>query len=1150
MADSIEQQLMWCNRARVILAATSGKGQKAVIKFDNELSKVRVKLDRLIEMAGEETPVVKGFVEELGAIAVLASGLRDVADPKYKGKSGQKTLRNEAKQVTTKLEELGKKIEKSEPAKDILEARTRFFDSTARTRKRLKELGSQEHADTADVQELLSFIETAEQSVRTEVKYQQPAECDKATRLISEWLNQLALKMENRAKGSRQLDESQAKAKPLVEDKAGTARRLLAEGRTSGQLTPELERKLDETLKAIDLKGAAGLWTEALVLCKSLPTAAQCRKAYLLAKGGLKKEFREQMNLCETALDGLAVVLEASAMEQERSRYNQLIAKGGGDMTTLIQGWNNKTAELTRQQQQLDKLIVKLRERVARREERVPLQQKAENARQLDLVTSLREQLQFTAGTQAAETLSRQLDPQREAVDDGRAWQKIAGEAVQLSASMDNWSKAQRLAADLRAAAARLSKVLDAGSVAQLTTVRDWKTLLAAHKEATEFLATANQASQAFGDFEGRRGELRAAMLIELAKVDKAFEDYGKVAAKAGIDAAPPLLPLRGELRALTDGWEEWLSNAVADDKSRVDAVKSAIGVLLGKIDDLDDETLLKAEAARQADEAGRARFNTAKSDFETRELVDLKALDAVLGEETRKRLEALAGNEKLDQPGKPWEGRIEALAQLVFEAKRATGEARGRLRLEGETQVQMVAEHKRALLALRQSMKTKKIDVKKFESMLGTLDTDLANLELLTTTGNITAFDVNKRLLEAFGKRVETLQMLVEHGSAFEDYGVSLKRYETSIGKLDDDGLGKMAPATLKALKEQLSTLQDEVYGQEPKAADKSMRALALAISDAGKELTALTDLKNKASVAASDCLRRVGAFAKKGFAEIYRKSLESRVAAARDRAANPAELPAALRDFEAIQAELSELEANPDAAYTRQKNVLAEQHATLKLKREWEGRLSVIKGSVMSRLKAALKTGDDSQKAEVERMIEMAETAVKKNKDYERGLRLLTQVEGRVAQIERNPEGTALGDRKALPKHVEGYSANVIKLRQALDNFVTQSVAQLADKPGLQTKVREILVKQVDPLTLQLNPGLFAAPLKTLLDGQAAATQRREAREQALARLREAVGFLTTHPTMVKLAGNPIVPLQPDMRALDASLTRLEAHLRAAVR
>jgi len=1158
MADSIEEQLAWCERARVILAATSSKKKESVEKFDKQLNRVRMKLEELIKLAGEETPVVKEFVKDLDTIGRQALALKD---PTQQGKKGQEELRKQAKEITSKLEALGNRIDASKPAKAIMDARKRFFDNCDRARKRLKELGSQDKSDTTEVQELLAFIENAEQTVRSDTLYQDPGECDKATQLIAGWLGRLALKLEQQAKGERQLDEAQSRAKPLVEEQTGIAERLLAEGLTTGQLTPELQTKLEETLKAVQLKGAGVLWTEALELCKQLPTASQCKKAYLLSKKQLKTGLKDQLGLCETALNQLGEVLDPAALEQERTRFNQLIAEGGGDlsetqvglvrgkMVALVEAWNKRKNGQSEVKGQLAEKIRLLQLGVNLNAPMVPVPQRDENARQLELVTSLRDQRLFTDGLKVAETLERQVIAQKPAVESGQAWQQLAGSVVQLSADLGNWSKAQALPQQKRDDAERLSKTLSSENVGRLTAARDWATLIQAHGEGKAYLKSAGRASEKFVEYDPKRQPLRDDMNLEWVKVDKALSDFEQIARSAEVDPVPLLSKSVADLKALKADWEDWVKNTTRTSRTKIKTVKAAVAELLNRIKALDDPAKLKEVAGKQAESAAHGRFNTAKTAFINTQLAALLLVDALAGADFRKRLAELEKDDSTEEPGKPWAKRMAALVTLGEQATAAATQSGNKLQEQGRTQAQAVATQKERIAALRKTMDKKGLNVKTFGPLLDGLTKDVSNLELLTTTGNVTASNVNQRLLDELNARVEKLQMLVDHSSTFEDYTNGNDRYQESLDELKKDGLEKAAPETYTALKEQLAALKTDIYGMDPGPAGEAQRQMAIGLQAARVELDGIQEKQDRVGLDVAECGRRIRAFAKLGIAETYRKALEKRLSAARQLAETPTELAAALLEFKAIKEELTEVETNPDAAYQRQKTVLAEQQATLLLKREWQSRLSVIKGSVMSRLTSALQNGGDkSQKDEVQRIIDSAEKAVKDGKDYERGLRLLNQAEGRVIQIERNPEGTALGDRKALPKHVENYAANVVKLRQALEGFVAVAGAKV-ENPERKTRLEEVLTKMIEPLALQLNPGLFTTPLKTLM-GDVPVEARREAREEALARLRNASTFINTHPTMVKLAANPVAPLQSDMRVLDASLTRLEAHLRASVR
>lgn len=1159
MSDNLEQMLMWCNRARLILSATSTEKQQAVVEFDKELGRVRAKLNLLIEIAGESSPVVQGFLTELDRIAIEASGLRDVSDPKYKGKEGQKTLREAAKRVTSSLKSLGDKISKSEPAKEIRQEREPFFKGTTEARKKLRELGTQELANATLIESELGFIEFAEQQVRSNDMYLKPGACKRLLQTIDGRVKKLALSV----KSSQTLDLNQSKAKPQVEEQVWAAQRLLDEGETTGRLTPEIKEKLETTLKKIEAQCNQDQWTAALQSCKELPTSEQCSKAFLSKNSALKKALPKELSLCEGALEELADLLDASSLDQERSAYNELIASGGAgklDETAITQankkilkltnGWTTRKNLLVQQKQALELTISDLAKRIERRRELLGASQRDQNARQYEAVVGLRDQRYFDKAISLAGSLSRQLDAQRPVMEEGRAWRKLEGGAAQLASDLLEQAGVPNVSPELLVEAKRLAALLQPASIQRLTEVRDWKGLLLVHQQAKTFLAGLPKRIEKYEGFNERRTELDKEMTVEWGKIEQALQNVGDAARKAGADPDLLLKPHRSEFDQLKREWKEWLDNASRESKSAIKGGKAAIADLLLRINGLNDPQALASAKAEQADAEGKKRFDQARNAFVSTELRALLEVDALKGAEFKKKLETLAANETLDDPGQPWGKRIEEVGKLALEAVQAANEAKLQLKRGNMALAKSVQERKLELQGLREAMKKDGIAVEKFAEMFKTLEADIANLELLATTGNMAAAKVNDRLLLELSARIRNLKLLATNTSTFKDYSSWIERHQQSIDDLNKDGLNNVAEETATALKEQFETLQSEIFGMEPGAAHKANQALTQSIVDARTQLQTIRDQQDQAVVAASDCLRRISVFAQKGFADVYRKSLEARVAAARQRAQTASELPAALRDFEAIKSELTEIETNPDAALKRQKNLLAEQHANDKLKNEWKSRLSVVEGSVMQRLKLAL--GDDKkndQKAEVERIISMAKKAVKKSKDYERGLRLLTQAEGRVAEIERNPEGTALGQRKALPKHVEGYTTNVIKLQQALEDFVKAALEKVTN-PQRRVTLQKALEQQVDPLSLQLNPYVFKVPLKNLTDDEVPVTKRREAREQALSRLRETMNFISKNPTMVKLANNPILPLMPDLRALDASLTRLEAHFRASVR
>ena len=244
-----------------------------------------------------------------------------------------------------------------------------------------------------------------------------------------------------------------------------------------------------------------------------------------------------------------------------------------------------------------------------------------------------------------------------------------------------------------------------------------------------------------------------------------------------------------------------------------------------------------------------------------------------------------------------------------------------------------------------------------------------------------------------------------------------------------------------------------------------------------------------------------------------------------------------------------MQQAEADPKAAMARQRTVMQQQHADERLKKEYEGRLDAIKRTVLPRAEKAVDDagGDPGQINELSQMIKSAEKTAKGG-DYERAVQTLVRAENRVSEIEKNPAGTALGDRHALDKHLQTFATQVQALRDDLDAFVEASVQEVPE--ASREAVREPLLTAVQQAKTQLNPRVFDPYVPTIGDIKAEKARRRDMRDQALQRLREVRIYLTSNPTLTKLALNPIRPVAGAMKLVDSSLTRLEAHLRSAIR
>lgn len=434
---------------------------------------------------------------------------------------------------------------------------------------------------------------------------------------------------------------------------------------------------------------------------------------------------------------------------------------------------------------------------------------------------------------------------------------------------------------------------------------------------------------------------------------------------------------------------------------------------------------------------------------------------------------------------------------------------------------------------------------------MFETLGNELKDLLALTDTANLSAAQANRLLLSSMAERLDRLVMLIENSSAFEDTEKALVSSQEALNELKSDGLAKEAASTAEALELQLATLVDEVYGMEPAAAGQAVTAMKQAIAAARLELAAIQTLREKLDELAQATKLRIAEFAQKAVAPTYRKSLEQRLQAAIKLGLAPEQITAAISQLTVIGTELTEIALDPQIALSKQKLLLADEHGQARLKKEYEQQLLVVRSKSVPRAERAVKAadGDEGQLTELGRMIKLAEKAAKDGANYERALQVLGQVEARVQQIEQNPQGTGLGDRKALPKHAADFGAGVNALRGKLDTFLQDATAEVTD-PAAKDKLGKSLGPLVHRLKMQLNPRVFDTLIERIVDDQVPIADRREARAQALDRLRETRSFVTGHPMMVKLAVNPVAPLEPEQRELDRRLTRLEAHLRSAIR
>lgn len=1153
----------WCRKAREILAET-GKSGKRAQQFEKALLDVQQRLQELKELAGQ-TPLVKQFHDEFERLAADANRL----DQTIKGKPiPPKEKREKAKKVLADLEKLDKSIAGSKPAKETLEVRRKFFVETKRVRDRLQEESTHPLANTTQIEQLLEMVANAEEQVRSDPLYVDNKRVEQKTKDVAGYLAGLVRREVQSKVQAQQLDLKQQDAKGRYPTQRVVVQRTLDELDGIGQLTPEMKSRLEKALQAAEGLAAKSDWIGAMAELAKAPTREQCSSAFLGAVPKVKEKFAEELQQIDHALQLLESVLDEGRLGQFRAQRNQLLSQiaQGGDSIKQITAERQKlkafVEQLAQSRREGDEclnavklLIGTLKPKVAAHADKVSLVTEQENQRQFELVLALREQRQHAEALSAAQALERALQSaaQTQAVAAHQAWKKVEGEL--RGQDFINGLKIAGgnlgLPADVREQAATLLRRIGQAQLDQKALVRDWTGLTELHAEVRETLAGLGKAQKDFGDFAPQRLKADQAMKLKWTEVEQALGKLQQSLTQAGADADPALQPLRASLKTLQGEWALKLASASsALDLAQPDSEKAVAG-LLQQIAAAGQAKAIEATRRAQREAQGAQAFREALALLEQTELAALRGASSSQAMALATELTGL--EKKLDletDPEAPWAGRIGELAQIKKRIVQATTQAGQECTTINQGLTDRITKLRQSLQTAQQSLKQKiGGGAGKFEPLFTALRGELDSLELLTKTTNKSAAEGNTALITALEKRVQQLLDAINVGSDFEGVQTGIKQLRTDIDKLDKAGLKKEAEATSTKLNQQYTDLEATIYGLEPAAMTQALATLRTALATAQTELTDIQDNRRKLDLLANGCVQRIQAFARQGFAEAYRKSLEQRVSAARKKGLVAAELVAAIAELEALAVELTGIEADPTQALKHQTQLLADQHAQAKLRREWESKSTVVEKTVLPRADRAVEDagGDTGQVDEAKRMLKMAKKAADGG-NFERALQVLTQLEARVAQIERNPAGTGLGDRKALPKHVEAYSAEVMKLRQAFDGFVKAALAKVpSEQQGL---VQPVLERTVQGLKARLNPGLFKLATDVLTDSKAEAGRRREAREEALARLRETVSFINTHPTMDKLKVNPIAPLQGDLRVLDAALTRLEAHIRASVR
>lgn len=1174
----IKQLAAWCQEARKILGkgflGDSSDMENRIKDVEGRLKKLsesRTEADRQVFEAGLDTfrlltqDHVKATDVYNEAKKVLAGLKGKEKTPEYlRAKEAVNQARESVRALMKDMKALRDDMESDEPLLGVV----RVFESAVlEAEKSIRNELTQEYANQRELNAGLVQIEQWKNDVKTLPKYREAKQVTLLTSQIRPMLAHLIQTTQKESGESRSTDLKQSKARGGAEQRLKDAERVLEDLKTAGQITPtHLHAYADAIQRAKDLF-IQEKWIEGEALLKPLPSRKACVKAFDQARLEAELDLGPDIEQARIGLAGVKEKCDEPLAQRHTSTLNSLVSRAGDpgrkikdsaklltDFRNFIELLKTDTRYAVETAGTLKTLVGQLRETATRLTDIVPLNFVAEHERQLELIGVLQQQKRWREALDTAnvlkDTLARCDDPNH------TTWLSVRGE-IGVRSALRN---ALRLAAGnptatpaLREAAGRLSARIEPSAVAALEQARDWAALVALHKEAKAFDAGLEGQIQAYKDFAGERKEIDAAVQPRFLRCGSALDDVERALKEAGADPVPLMGPLRQQFADLKSEWARRLASAASADDLKQGDIEQELNLLMQAALSANYGPNLQETADGQRDAAGRAEFDELHQTIERDGLTPLDAVSSARAEQFRREIAALAndtGREK--EPAKPWAERLKALRTISTQVTTALGEAQTECEnlnreLTGKAEAVALTLH-----AAQKELESKGLWgslAAKYQPMFDVMLEELEGLKQLLNTTNASAAEGNRVLLADIKTRADKLVLLAKANKGLDGRESRVENAEGRWNDLRKEGLTKLIPETDQDLATKFADLKRNLYGMEPDVVNEVLDELGKGLTAAGQALQILLDQQAEVTRLEQDLRPRIGTLKQSGVAVAYYDKLLDRVGGAVKQAKTPSLVASALTALKGVQTEIEQAEADPKAALARQQTVMNEQHAAARLKKEYEGRLEAINSTVLPRAKKAVSVagGDPGQIDEVHRMLVMAEKAAKGG-DHERAVQTLIRTENRMAEIEKNPAGTALGDRKALDKHLQTFASQVQALRDELDAFVEAAVNEVPD--SAKESVRKPLLAAVQQAKTQLNPRVFDPYVPTIADAKAEKARRRDMRDQALQRLREVKTYLASHPTLTKLALNPIRPVAGAMKLVDSSLTRLDAHLRSAIR
>lgn len=1163
----------WCQKARAII----GKGFVGdASTMESQIKKVAELLNKLnkqaqIDGGGSNKELLditmEGFRQAASEHQSLTEAYEQAKAAKKNAKKGTKAYEDAAALVTATREKVRRLIQKMAVMKEDLiadaplaQAVHHFEVSVKNARIRIENELTNEHSDKVKLNGVKRTLDAWVKEVDENPKYDVVANVQELTNQINPLLNTVIGVAVKQSAQTRKVDGKQSKARGPAEKRLAEVKQLLADLKTSGELASSIETQLTEGIRAAEALHTQEQWIEGGALLKKLPSRKTCQKAFDTARGKSTVDFRADLEQVNIALASLK--LEADVATWKRYDTATKLLQGRtvapvednvallGDFRTHLSGMKEEIRSALATKGRLATTLGELEKQAGTLTLVAPLNRVEENLRQIQLIEVLQGERRWSEAEDTAKQLKLFMDQQ--ASPDYETWKTAGRDLRGRSATLN----ALRLAVGnpaatpaLKAQAGQLLQGIAEPRLLQMEKDREWSALMALHAEATKFeLGLAGEIEKFKGFADGRK-EIDANVQPRIVRCENALFELERALETAGATAAPVLAPLKERMAELKADWKQRLASAADESDMNQGQMEQDLNVLM--------QSVLSANVgnnlAEATDTQGQEEFDKAVAALEKGDLAALEKVSVLAALEFRKELVALAENRALDtDPTAPWAQRLLGVAPIAERVKTSLTEtvtacAELNQQLTGKAEAVALV-----LSAAKKEMQSKGLwDTlgKRYAPMFKLLEDELAGLRQLLDTSNATGAAANGRLLADLKKRADELVQLATHNKQLDNREDRVDGAAKTLETLRKDKLDKLAAETNKRLGEQLKALRRDMFGMEPQIMNQALAEMTEALDAARVELDGVLKQLTEVANLEKDLRPRIAKLQQSRAAPDYFAKLLERVGEAVKQSAVPADLGKAKLALDAIGTEVKEAEDNPAAALSRQKLQKSEEHAAERLKQEYKGRLAAIKDDAIPRVTRAIREagGDEGQIDEINRMIKMAEKAAD-NGDHARAIQTLVRTNARVLEVEKNPAGTALGDRKALPKHLETFAGQMNGLRTKLDDFVKAAVA-LAPEAG-RAAVKQSLDATVLKIKAQLNPRLFDLYSVTIIDSDKPKDERRAARDQALQRLRDLSGFLNAQPTVAELRDNPILPLRGPMRLVDSSLTRLEAHLRAAIR